>query len=147
MRPEGVDDFNSYIDRGKVNKKKEDIPTAKSLFFKAKRKFDNMEKLGIDKETSSDYFENLYESVKMLIQSFMELDGYHPYSHEAIVAYSIDILGLEDAVVNRLNRFRKMRNDMIYRGDIATENEARDIKELFIELWGRFEQNFEERIS
>ena len=147
MRPEGVDDFNSYIDRGKVNKKKEDIPTAKSLFFKAKRKFDNMEKLGIDKETSSDYFENLYESVKMLIQSFMELDGYHPYSHEAIVAYSIDILGLEDAVVNRLNRFRKMRNDMIYRGDFATEKEAIDIKSLFLKLLDMLKPDFEKRTS
>ena len=147
MRPDDIDDFEEYIKRYKVNKKKQDIPQAKSLFFKAKRKFDNMEKLGIDAGTSTDYFENVYESTKMLIQSFMELDGCHPYSHEAIIAYSIDILGLEYDIANSLNKFRKMRNDMIYRGDFATEKEAIDIKSLFLKLLDMLKPDFEKRTS
>jgi hypothetical protein len=35
---------------------------------------------------------------------------------------------------NSLNRYRKLRNDISYRGEIATEEEAENIKKLYQEL-------------
>lgn len=105
-----------------------------------------MERLGIDEETSTDYFENLYESIKMLIQAFMTLDGYDPYSHEAIIAYAIENLDISPEEANRFNKYRKLRNDISYRGDIATKGEAEGVKELFEELLNRLEPKFNVRM-
>lgn len=146
MRPEGIDPFKNYLERNKVIKSEADLSEAKGLLKRGKRKFKNMEKLGIDEETATDYFENLYESIKMLIQAFMALDGYNPYSHKAIIAYAVENLDLSKKEANKLNKYRKLRNDISYRGDIATEKEAKAIKELFKGLLDRLEPKLKDRI-
>ncbi len=44
---------------------------------------------------------------------------------------------------NRLNKFRKMRHDMVYRGEIATEKEAEQLKEIFKDLLKKLESEFD----
>jgi len=143
IRPKEIDDFEHYLKINRVVKKEEDPLQAKSLFKRGKNKFENMEKMGLDEDTATDYFENVYEASKMLIQAFMALDGFHPYSHEAIVAYAIDYLDISDKTASRLNKFRKMRHDMVYRGEIATEKEAEQLKEIFKDLLKKLESEFD----
>lgn len=123
-----------YVERGKVREQEPDPSMAESLFERAESKYENMESLGITEGTATDYLENVYEAVKMMIQAFMSADGYHPYSHEAIIAYAIDQLDLSLEQANKFNKYRKLRNDIAYRGEIVTEHEAEDIKQLFIEV-------------
>lgn len=70
----------------------------------------------------------------MLVQASMAVDGYNPYSHEAIIAYSIDHLNISAEQANRFNNYRKLRNDIAYRGDVATKREAKEIRQLFEDL-------------
>lgn len=147
MRPADIDPFDTYVERGNVRERDAAPAVARDLYHRAQGKFRNMERLGIREETATDYLENVYETVKMLTQAFMALDGYSPYSHEAIVAYAIDYLGVDGATANRFDKYRKLRNDVAYRGDVATEREAEEIRELFRGLREEFGPNLVERLS
>lgn len=133
-RPHEIDSFDKYLEQEKVRKGKKNPSQAKSLLQRSESKFETMEKLSIDQDTATDYLENVYESCIMLVQSMMSLEGLKPYSHEAIIAYAIDELEIGMVNSNSLNRYRKLRNDIAYRGEIATEKEASNIRELYKEL-------------
>ena len=112
QRPHEIDNFEEYIERGKVREDNIDPSQARSLLKRSESKFQTMEKLEIDEDTATDYLENVYEASKMLVQSSMALDGFKPYSHEAVIAYAIDILALGMVNASTLNRYRKLRNDI-----------------------------------
>lgn len=147
QRPHEIDSFEEYLERGKVREENPDPSQAQSLLKRSESKFQTMEKLGISKDTATDYLENVYESCKMLIQSYMAAEGLKPYSHEAVIAYAIDSLKLDMVNSNTLNRYRKLRNDISYRGEIATENEAENIKELYQELKSELKPDIKEELE
>ena len=147
QRPHEIDEFKDYIERGKVRSKSSDPSQARSLLKRSASKFETMEKLGISEDTATDYLENVYESCKMLIQSLMAVEGFKPYSHEAVIAYAIDELDLDMVNSNTLNRYRKLRNDISYRGEIATVKEAENIKQLYQELKSGLEPKIEEKLG
>jgi hypothetical protein len=93
-RPHEIDAFEDYLERGKVREERSDPSQARSLLKRSKSKFETMEKLGISEDTATDYLENVYESCKMLVQSYMAAEGFKPYSHEAVIAYAIDRMDL-----------------------------------------------------
>lgn len=146
-RPHEIDSFEDYLERGKVREEKSDPSQARSLLKRSESKFETMEKLGVSEDTATDYLENVYESCKMLIQSYMAAEGLKPYSHEAVIAYAIDRLELGMVNSNTLNRYRKLRNDISYRGEIATVNEAENIKELYKELKSELEPEINEALK
>ncbi|MFB6216878.1 MAG: hypothetical protein ABEJ72_07935 [Candidatus Aenigmatarchaeota archaeon] len=133
-RPEEIDTFPEYIEEGKVERTGKDPAKAESLRKRSASKFSTMEKLEITKETATDYLENVYEACKMLFLSRMATEGLKPYSHEAIAAYAIDRTELDMVEANLFNKYRKLRNDISYRGEIATVSEAKDIRELYIRI-------------
>lgn len=143
-RPHEIDGFEEYLERGKVRSENTDPSQARSLLRRSKSKFETMEKLELGEDTATDYLENVYESCKMLIQSYMAAEGFKPYSHEAVIAYAIDRLELDMVNSNTLNRYRKLRNDISYRGEIATVNEAESIKKLYKELKSELEDEIKE---
>lgn len=146
-RPVDIDQFETYLERGDDREINRDPSMAKNLFNRSSRKFENMEQLGISERTATDYVENVYESVKMLVQAFMALDGYNPYSHAAIVAYAIDQLDLDHESANRFNQYRKLQNDISYRGNVATHREAREIRDLYEECLDRFESDLKQQLD
>ena len=146
-RPHEIDSFEEYIERGDVRDQNKDPSQASSLLKRSESKFETMQKLGIDEETATDYLENVYEACKMLVQSLMAADGFKPYSHEAIIAYSIDELDLGMINANTLNKYRKLRNDISYRGEIATEKEAENIRDLYLELKSELKPKIEEKLK
>ena len=147
MRPAGIDPFDAYVERGDVRERDVDPAVARNLYQRSQQKFRNMERLGIRGGSSTDYLENVYEAAKMLVQAFMALSGYSPYSHEAIVAYAVDHLDIDGAAANRFDKYRKLRNDVAYRGDVATEREAEEIRELYRCLLEEFGPDLEERLT
>jgi hypothetical protein len=146
-RPHEIDSFEEYVERGKVREENQDPSQARSLLKRSESKFQTMEKLGINKDTATDYLENVYEASKMLVQSLMAAEGFKPYSHEAVIAYAIDEMDLDMVNSNTLNRYRKLRNDIAYRGEIATENEAKNVRDLYKELKSELEPKIEKKVE
>lgn len=133
-RPHEIDNFKEYINRDQVRKEGKDPSQAKNLLKRSESKYKTMEKLGVNDDTATDYLENVYEACKMLLQSLMVLKGLKPYNHESIIAFAMDELDVDMIDANTLNRYRKLRNDIAYRGEIATTEEAENIRELYQEL-------------
>ena len=82
--------FNFYIESRKVVKQKPENNVAISLLKKAKERFGYIETQEIKDGNSFIIFENLYESLREATQSLLAIEGYKPYSHEAIIAFAFE---------------------------------------------------------
>ena len=77
--------------------------------------------------------ENAYEAVRGFIDSIMFLNGYKSYSHEASVAYMLEI-GLSITDTTQVDRLRKHRNGIKYYGEDATDEEAHEALRIASEI-------------
>ncbi|MFH0836867.1 MAG: hypothetical protein V1870_01940 [Candidatus Aenigmatarchaeota archaeon] len=122
--------FSYYLNTEQVKKRFSDISEAKGLMKNALQDYDTIKsKFKITEETSSILVKNVYDCIRSALQSFLSLDGYTPYSHEAIISYCFghEILSREEA--NKLDKFRILRNDISYR---ATRADVKEAEEIFI---------------
>lgn len=84
----------------------------------------------ITPKNSTFIFEDSYESLRQYLQSFMAENGYKPYSHKAIIAYSLKKEKLSKSEANKMNQFRKLRNDIKYRGETSNQQKAEQMIKL-----------------
>jgi len=140
---EEIDDFQNYLTTNKVREGKPDPSKAKGLMEMARSDLKRVKDEPIDGDSASYVFKNAYDVVRSALTSLMVLDGYDPYSHTVVLAYARDVLSISESKVSKLNKFRKLRNNIEYRAERATEREAQEIvefmEELVIELKGRLE--------
>ncbi|HLC97843.1 MAG TPA: hypothetical protein VJC21_03625 [Candidatus Nanoarchaeia archaeon] len=137
--------FKEYLlDRQKVKKQSPDPAEADSLMRQASARLADLLALPLMENNASFRFEAAYESVREAIQSFMALEGFKPYSHEAIVAYAAEKKICNEREAITLDRYREKRNDINYRGQNIILEEAKQIilfaKELVAKLKKKFEQ-------
>ncbi len=106
-----IEDFDFYVQKNLVKKKIPNIFLAKSLIEKSKVRLQRLNEESVELMKSLT-LEDAYESVREAAQALMEIDGYKPYSHEALIAflkkkeYDVDL--------NKMNRFRILRNESVY---------------------------------
>jgi len=68
------------------------------------------------------------------------------YSHEATIAYGLELRLLSPGEANKLDKFRELRNGVAYRAVRATAEEAKDIFELAELLLPRLERRLSEKL-
>ena len=90
---------------------------AKSLLQKAETRLKMINKEKADEENSSLVFEDVYEVLREASQSLMELKGFKPYSHEALVSFLKGYKLLSDEEVNIIDNYRALRNNSVYRAE------------------------------
>lgn len=117
MRP-----FSFYVTSGMVKKQTPDKNTAEAVTR------DSFERLALANairgtQKAKYVLENAYEAIRELIDARLALDGYKSYSHEASVAYLLE-LGFSETEAYRVDRLRKKRNDIKYVGKDAEPSEA-----------------------
>ena len=123
--------FEDFIKEGSVRKVSPDRQLAKSLVKIALLRLKNLEAMEITDENSFSVVENCYEAIRELIDALMSLKGFKSYSHEANIEflrkfYSVNV---GYANVNRIDRYRRIRNDIKYEGLLTTKFEANEILE------------------
>lgn len=124
-------EFQSYVEEGKVKEQSANHGEARSLRVQAVTRFEQqIQNKEITPENSTFIFEDAYESLRQYLQSFMAEKGYKPYSHEAIIAYASREEKLSESESNKMNQFRKLRNDITYRGETSTEAKAKEMKQM-----------------
>lgn len=123
--------FEEYIESGDVRTGSPSPSEAESLREQAKHRFqEEIEKAEMTESNATFKFESAYEALRQFLQSFLAGEGYKPYSHEAIIAYAHENGLLTDGEADRLDRFRKLRNDIKYRGETANLERAEAMIEL-----------------
>ena len=85
----------------------------------------------LNEETATLIFRELYESIRQLGDAKWWLLGYEPANHEV----SLEILkefGIKDKLkLNSLDRFKRIRHDINYRGFRATIAQAQEILDFW----------------
>ena len=124
-------EFEYYVKNDKVRSGSSKPSEARSLRVQAKQRFKHRVKDSeITAENSSFIFEDAYEALRQHLQAHMAENGYKPYSHEAIISYSLEKELITSSEANLLDKFRQIRNDIRYRGETVSKERAQKMKEL-----------------
>ncbi len=121
-----IQPFNYYIKKGFVRKSLFDPIIAKELFRKGEVRLSRLSKNPPTEEESSIFFEDVYESLRESTQSLMELGGFKPYSHEALIAYLEEKKILLPEELNTLNNYRILRNNSVYKAEKVSINKCEE---------------------
>ncbi len=144
-----IRDFNYYIKTNAVKRKSPNIALAKSLLEKANMRLNRIVSSQLTAEFASLILEDAYEAVREAAQSLMELQGFKPYSHEALIAFLKEKHLLDTKDINELNRYRILRNKSVYEAkeiSLETGKEAIDFaKKSLPEIKVRLLKELEEK--
>lgn len=109
--------FDYFIKENLVRKSSQNISMAKSLLQKAEIRLKRISNETIEGENSSIVFEDVYEVLREASQSLMEVNGFKPYSHEALVSFLKEYKLLSDEKANILDNYRILRNNSVYKAE------------------------------
>ncbi len=120
--------FEDFVKEGSVRKVSPDRQLAKSLVRIANIRLKNLETIDITDDNSFSVIENCYEAIREMTDALMSLKGFKSYSHEANVEflrkfYSVNV-GYGN--INKVDRYRRIRNDIKYKGLLTTKYEAEE---------------------
>jgi len=135
--------FKEFIEEGKVKKTQSDKTRAKSMFSQGDARMSDLKSLPLNSENAPFRFEDAYEAVREVIRAFMFLEGYNPYSHDAIIVFGYEKGLLTEGEFRKWDRNRKIRNDIHYRSEKTTIEETKDAIERASELIGKLKKKFE----
>ncbi|MBI2675962.1 MAG: hypothetical protein HYX24_05865 [Candidatus Aenigmarchaeota archaeon] len=123
--------FSAYLREEKVRKVSPDISEAKGLLKSGMEDLEIIRtKFELTESTASILFKNTYDAIRSVLQAFLSKEGYTPYSHEAIIAFSLERGNIAVGEAVKLDKFRQLRNDVSYRAARATSIEAKEIQML-----------------
>ena len=135
--------FEYYIKEKLVRKSFQNVSMAKSLLQKAEIRLKRISNGKIEEENSSIIFEDTYEAMREASQSLMEIRGFKPYSHEALISFIKDYKLLSEEKVNILDNYRVLRNNSVYKAEkvsLQKSMEALDFaKFLLPEIRNKFD--------
>lgn len=137
-------EFERFVEEGEVKKRTPNPSQAENLIQKSRKRLNYAGERPIESENSDLILEDSYEAIREALDAFLVLNGFKSYSHEASIVYGFEELGLSYDKVNRLNKFRKLRNDSKYRGEEVTVKEAEDCLKMAQELLPYLNEKFKE---
>jgi uncharacterized protein (UPF0332 family) len=121
-------EFEWYVRNQKVKRISPNTNECISLLKKAVARIAYVTKQEIDEDNAIFIFEDIYECMREAVQALMSLKGYKPYSHEATVAFLSKFYhdNFNENEIRAFDRFREMRNDIVYSSRYISEDEAKE---------------------
>ncbi|KXB08305.1 hypothetical protein AKJ56_01535 [candidate division MSBL1 archaeon SCGC-AAA382N08] len=129
-----IDSFQNYPKSEDVRREEPDPSKAKGLIQMATKDMERVKEEKINSQSSSYVFKNAYDVIRKSITALMALQGYSAFSHKAVIAYARDRLLLPKSKISKLDRFRRLRNNIQYRAENANTREAKEIVEFMQEI-------------
>ena len=140
--------FEYFIKENLVRKSNPNISMAKSLLQKAAIRLKRIVTSKIEESESSIVFEEVYECLREASQSLMEIKGYKPYSHEALISFLKEQKFLSEENINILDNYRVLRNNSVYKAEKVSPHKCLEAiefaKQVLPELENRFKELSEE---
>lgn len=123
--------FQNWIIQGGLRNRQKDLEKIKSMINSSEINTIVTKEIRLNENTATLIFREIYESIRQLGDSKLWLLGYEPLNHEV----SIEILKEFDiknkVKLNSLDRIKKIRHDINYRGFRASIEQAREILEFW----------------
>ncbi len=138
--------FQYFISENLVRKSLPNSSMAKALLEKAEIRLTRINESITEKEASI-IFEDIYESLREASQSLMELKGYKPYSHEALISFLNEnkFLSLEN--VNIINNYRILRNNSVYKAEKVSKEKCLEALKFAREILPEINKKLKELIK
>lgn len=123
--------YESWIIRRGLRNRQRDIEKIKSMINSSEVNAIVTKDIKLNENTATLIFREIYESIRQLGDAKLWLLGYEPLNHEV----SMEILkefDIKDKVkLNSLDRIKKIRNDINYRGFRASIEQSKEILEFW----------------
>ena len=123
--------LKEYLDKGSLKKRSPDINRANSLINIAEITANAALKVSLNEENSVMIFRELYEALRQLGDAKLWKIGYEARQHEPSIRILMDAKLRDKLALNKLDRFRIIRHDANYRGNVITLNQAKEILEFW----------------
>ena len=128
MKKEYID---NWLKTGALRNKQKDLEKIKSMINSAEINAKVTRTIKLNEDTATLIFREIYESVRQLGDAKWGILGFEPGNHEV----SMEILkefDIKDKVkLNSLDRFKKTRHDINYRGFRTSVNQAKEILDFW----------------
>lgn len=122
-----------WLKTGIIRNRQKDTEKIKSMINSAEINAKVTKEIKLNEDTATLIFREIYESVRQLGDAKWWILGYEPSNHEA----SLEILKEFDIKnklkLNSLDRFKRTRHDVNYRGFRATISQAQEI----LDFWNK----------
>jgi len=116
-----------------IRSRQTDIEKIKSMTNSSSINAKVTKEIKLNEETATLIFREIYESIKQLGDAKWWLLGYEPSNHEVSLEILKEFDIKEKIKLNSLERFKKIRNDINYRGFRATISQAEEI----LDFWNK----------
>ena len=136
--------FEYYVNEQLVRKSIPNIGMAKSLLQKSEIRLKRVKNEKINDENSSIVFEDIYEIIRESSQSLMEIKGFKPYSHEALVSFLKEYKLVSDEKANIIDNYRVLRNNSVYKAEKVSLQKCIEALEFSNTLLPEIKVKFEE---
>jgi len=140
MKKEFID---IWLKTGVIKNRQKDIEKIKSMLLSAEINAKVVKKLTIDEETATLIFREIYESIRQLGDANWGLMEYEPTNHEISLEALKEMDVKEKTKLNSLDRFKRTRHDINYRGFRATVTQAEEI----LEFWNKCGEEILEKLK
>lgn len=130
MKKEFID---IWLKSGIIRRRQQDREKIKSIICSAEINAKVTRNIKIDEDTATLVFREIYESVRQLGDAKWWLLGFEPANHEISMEALKEVDIKEKLKLNSLDRFKKTRHDINYRGFRATIPQAEEI----LDFWSK----------
>jgi len=131
------EEIKRYENQGLIRRRVVDMPLVKTLVASAENKAKAVKMLRVEDNTAVLIFLGLYESTRQLGDAKWQLIGYESRSHDSSMRLLVETDIKEKLQLQKLDRFRRIRNDANYRGHKVSVEQAKEI----IEFWNKCGQD------
>ena len=122
-----------WLKTGIIRNRQKDAEKIKSMIDSAAINAKVTKAIKLNDDTATLVFREIYESVRQLGDAKWGILGYEPSNHEISMEALKDLDISNKVKLNSLDRFKKIRHDINYRGFRATISQAEEI----LDFWGK----------
>jgi hypothetical protein len=124
--------FEFFVKKGLVRAAKKEIPFIKSIIKNADTDLLLLKRLEIDEISSRTVMIRYYDILRVILEAISANKGYKIYSHEAFT-YLLQEIG-EEIISIKFDRFRKIRNGLMYYGKNILPAETKENSEEILKI-------------
>jgi hypothetical protein len=127
-------EFEDFISSGEVRKQEVDKNLNRVLIESALDR-----KLFLEKEIKTPKYviENVYDTLRELIEARLALEGYKSYSHQATILFLKKFKQFNEFEISFLENLRKFRHGLKYYGKLASVSDSLKVLKFFKDIFSK----------
>ncbi|MFA5856246.1 MAG: hypothetical protein WC867_02740 [Candidatus Pacearchaeota archaeon] len=120
-----------WISKGALRNRQKDMEKIESMIGSAEVNAKVTQEIKINENTATLIFREIYESIRQLGDAKLWIIGFEPQNHEVSLEILKEFDIKEKVKLNSLDRIKKIRHDINYRGFRASIEQAKEILEFW----------------